>query len=201
MGLSRITPATFGIDPFASYFIVFESCEKSENTQASYAYAISTRDDHYQPLPIDYLDGRIKGILTHAANTPDCTFFMSGICDEAGYDSATISPMFRDAIWIPNVYLEEWVWDGMETAAGEIKDYCYESMEPSRDIPQMVADLFEEVYDKFGYPEDREYPPSEEDAGEFMNIISPLAEVMGPGMEVASRRLAVLYKLLELYRK
>ena len=59
------------------------------------SYAIPTKDEKLQTLPIDDIRSYILGFLVYAAENPDLTFFVTRVgCGLAGYKDQDIAPLF-----------------------------------------------------------------------------------------------------------
>lgn len=62
------------------------------------SYAIPTKDEHIDTLPLDWIESYVAVFLTFAAAHPERQFFVTRIgCGLAGYTDAQIGPMFRGA--------------------------------------------------------------------------------------------------------
>ncbi len=62
------------------------------------SYAIPTKDERLQTLPLDAIEAHVYWFLVFARERPDLTFRLTPIgCGLAGYKPEQIGPMFRDA--------------------------------------------------------------------------------------------------------
>src|SRR5437868_4556251 len=69
-----------------------------------YAYAIPTKDDKMQPLPLGAIASYVRDFLQYARTYPQLDFQVTAIgCGLAGYRPEQIAPMFKNAP--PNVHL------------------------------------------------------------------------------------------------
>jgi YspA, cpYpsA-related SLOG family len=60
------------------------------------AYAIPTKDENLQTLPLKIIRGYVRDFLTFATKNPDLTFKVTAIgCGLAGYKPVQIAPMFN----------------------------------------------------------------------------------------------------------
>lgn len=72
------------------------------------AYAIPTKDERLQTLPLDVIERHVKGFLKYAEGRPDLTFNVTAIgTGLAGYSHDQIAPMFKG--FTPNCNMpDEW---------------------------------------------------------------------------------------------
>ena len=72
------------------------------------SYAIPTKDQYLNVLPLTHIRLYVNDFLDHARRNPDVKFFVTRIgCVLAGYQEDQIAPLFRDAP--PNCsFAEEW---------------------------------------------------------------------------------------------
>ena len=62
------------------------------------AYAIPTKDERIQTLPLNRIKGYVRDFLQYATEHPELTFFVTAIgTGLAGYSAEQIAPMFADA--------------------------------------------------------------------------------------------------------
>jgi hypothetical protein len=62
------------------------------------SYAIPTKDERIQPLPLDQIEWHVARFLQFAAERPDVQFFVTRIgCGLAGYFDDEIAPFFAGA--------------------------------------------------------------------------------------------------------
>jgi hypothetical protein len=62
------------------------------------SYAIPTKDEHIQTLPLERIELEVRNFLEYACFHPELKFIVTRIgCGLAGYTSQQIAPMFRDA--------------------------------------------------------------------------------------------------------
>lgn len=62
------------------------------------SYAIPTKDQSLQSLPIDEIKHHVDVFIEYATDHPDVTFQLTPIgCGLAGYAHAEIAPLFDDA--------------------------------------------------------------------------------------------------------
>jgi hypothetical protein len=63
-----------------------------------HSYALPTKDEHIQTLPLSTIELYVKEFLTYARENPIMTFLVTRIgCGLAGYTNDQIAPMFRGA--------------------------------------------------------------------------------------------------------
>ncbi len=74
-------------------------------------YAIPTKDQRIQTLPLKNIEHHINTFLTYAENNPSKLFLVTEIgCGLAGYSPEQIAPLFNEARAITNVYLPYRFW-------------------------------------------------------------------------------------------
>ena len=77
--------------------------------QVGFSYAIPTKNEHNETLPLSEIQKYVEQFIQYATNHPELTFNMTRIgCGLAGYQDQDIAPMFIHAP--ANVRLpSEWV--------------------------------------------------------------------------------------------
>lgn len=74
-------------------------------------YALPTKDEFIQTLPLDAIQGHVAKFLAYAAGRPNEPFQVTRVgCGLSGYDPTQILPFFEQRT--PNVHLP-WVWERM----------------------------------------------------------------------------------------
>lgn len=75
------------------------------------SYALPTCDKYIRPLSIVEIANWIEFFLRDAAGHRDKKFLVTAVgCGLGGYKAEQIGPLFKDAIFINNVYLPEVFW-------------------------------------------------------------------------------------------
>ena len=74
-------------------------------------YAIPTKDEEIQTLPIDRIRPHVEEFIEYAKNNSDLIFLVTNIgCGLAGYTPAEIAPLFKEAIAVDNIHLSKEFW-------------------------------------------------------------------------------------------
>ena len=79
------------------------------------AYALPTKDEKIQTLPLSEIEKYVGNFIVYAAAHPELTFLVTQIgCGLAGYTPAEIAPLFFNFAMPRNVVLPEVFWkEGM----------------------------------------------------------------------------------------
>jgi hypothetical protein len=66
--------------------------------RTGHAYALPTKDEDIETLPLERIKGYVDGFINHARVNPEDKFFVTRVgCGLAGYKDEDIAPMFKDA--------------------------------------------------------------------------------------------------------
>ena len=75
---------------------------------AGQTYAIPTKDEKIDTLPIDTIRIYVDEFIEYAKNHPELIFLVTKIgCGLAGYNVGDISPLFQSAIGVDNIILPQ----------------------------------------------------------------------------------------------
>lgn len=75
------------------------------------SYALPTKDERIQTLPLDEIGKHVGNLIVYAAAHPELTFLVTRVgCGLAGYTPAEIAPLFFGYAIPKNVILPEVFW-------------------------------------------------------------------------------------------
>ena len=76
------------------------------------SYAIPTKDDHIKTMPLSKIKFYVNDFINYAQQHDYLTFYVTKIgCGLAGYKPKDIAPLFKDAMYVENIFLPEEFWD------------------------------------------------------------------------------------------
>lgn len=71
-------------------------------------YAIPTKNTGLKTLPLKIINEYVAYFIDYAKNLPGNTFLVTPIgCGLAGYTAKDIAPMFKNCLYVDNIYLPE----------------------------------------------------------------------------------------------
>lgn len=75
----------------------------------AHCYAIPTKDERLQVLPLEVIEGHVRDFLLFANAHPGLTFFVTRVgCALAGYKNADVAPLFAGAPMTRCSFAQEW---------------------------------------------------------------------------------------------
>ena len=84
-------------------------------------YAIPTKNKKLKTLSLSRIGKYVDEFIEFAKSTPELKYFVTEIgCGLAGYKASDIAPLFKNAIYVENIYLPHSFWKTIQTNTNKL---------------------------------------------------------------------------------